>query len=226
MKKSLITLVLFISVLLFGAATVHAASIQEAPVRDDSGYLGRVYSADYDKMFDNFERATLESVGDIGLWWAVTDDTATSLTDRNGYLHVNYGNGLGEELGNPVYKAACAANTEGVYPYLVFVMKGTSSLDDLVLAFRYDDNHDDIYVPFSDLLDPDMDALPALTNEYQVYIINILDSLDGLQYTREGESTIDAGAAMVGFHLLSKAGTSGTLDIREVYYSKKQLKTY
>ena len=222
MKKSLITLVLFISVLLFGAATVHAASIQEAPVRDDSGYLGRVYSADYDKMFDNFERATLESVGDIGLWWAVTDDTATSLTDRNGYLHVNYGNGLGEELGNPVYKAACAANTEGVYPYLVFVMKGTSSLDDLVLAFRYDDNHDDIYVPFRDLIDPDMDALPALTNEYQVYIINILDSLDGLQYTREGESTIDAGAAMVGFHLLSKAGTSGTLDIREVYYSKDQ----
>lgn len=223
MKKTLITLVLFISVLLFGAATVHAANIQEAPVRDEKAYLGRVYSADYDKMFDNFERATLDSVSEIGLWWAATDDTATSLTDRDGYLHVNYGSGAGETLDNPVYKAACAANTEGAYPYLVFAMRGTAKLEDLVLAFRYNDSYQDLYVDFTALVDPDMDAFPEITSEYQLYIIDILNSLDGLDYTLAGsETTMPAGAAMVGFHLLSKAGKSGTLDIKEVYYSKDQ----
>lgn len=222
MKKLLTTLLLLCSTIMCLGLTlrVEAASIEKAPVRNEEGYLGRTYNAQFDKMFDNFERATLESVEGTGLWWANTEETNADLTERDGYLHVAYQDTFGMSKDNPIYKAASGANSEGVYPYLVFVMRGSGSIDDFVLSFRYDDNHNDIDVDFADLVDPDLTALPELTNEYKVYIIDILNSLDGLQYVKEGETPIDAGSEMVGFHLLAKPNTSGIVDIKEVYYSK------
>lgn len=220
MKKLATVLLLACSMLLgFGAfSKAQAASIEEAPVRDGDKYLGREYNEQFDRMFDNFERATLASTEGTGLWWA--EGVKADLTERDGYLHVNYNETLGPVKDNPIYKAASGANNEGVYPYLVFVMKGTGSINDLILSFRYDDNHNDIDVPFTELLDPDLVTLPELTEEYQVYIIDILNTLDGMQYVKEGETPIDAGSAMVGFHLLSNGTSTGVIDIKEVYYSK------
>ena len=101
-------------------------------------------------------------------------------------------------------------------------MRGSNgaSIEDLTLLFRYDDNPNDIQVPFTELVDPDGGLLPELTENYQVYIIDILNSLDGKEYTGEGETAIPAGSEMVGFHLVSASESVGTIDIKEVYYSK------
>ena len=66
MKKTLLTfLFVMIGFITFSIGT-NASNIQTAPVRNESGYLGRQFQSDFDKMFDNFERSTLSDVGDIG----------------------------------------------------------------------------------------------------------------------------------------------------------------
>jgi len=225
MKKTLLTFLLLMLGFFVTGLKVQASDIKVAPVRNETGYLGRDYNPDFDKVFDDFTRGSLTDVTGTGLWWAFNETdvvTGARFTERPNYLHVNYSGDAGSRMDNPVYKAASAANTEGAYPYLVFVMRGSNgaSIEDLTLLFRYDDNHNDIPVPFEELVDPDGGLLPELTENYQVYIIDVLNSLDGKEYTREGEPPIAAGSEMVGFHLLSDAATTGTIDIKEVYYSK------
>lgn len=223
MKKILSTVLLICLSILTLTFTVKVnADVSTAPVRDGDTYLGREFSSDFDRMFDNFERATMEAASEAGLWWAASEsETKAVFTDRDGVLHVAYGPEA-TTADAAVYKAAANANSEGSYPYLVFTMKGTGSINDLELMFRYDDNHDLINMPFDTLVDPDGEKMPELTNEYQQYIINIADSLDDKEYTREGETTIPAGTSMAGFHLVSKANTTGTVDIKEVYYTSNE----
>jgi hypothetical protein len=205
-----------------------AADIKEASVRDGDEYLGREFNPDFDKLFDNFERATLDGVTGTGLWWAFNESSDVKLTERISYLEANYSTTVGISKDAPIYKVASPSNTSGSYDYLVLIMKGTNGakIEDLVMSFRYDDNYEDLDVNFTDLVDPDTDFLPELTNEYQVYIINLADSLDGKVFNRlsgkQGPETIDASKSLAGFHFMSKTTGDGygTLGIREVYWSK------
>ncbi len=225
---------LFILALLFVLAvnlfTIKAADIQKAPVWDGETYLGRNYDADFDKMFDNFERATLiADANTAGMCLAEVDGSDVDLTSRTSYLRANYSNTLGTTLDAPIYKVGSIGNSNGSYANLVLEMKkgsDTASINDLILAFRYDDNHEDIYVPFTELLDPMGEVMPELTDSYQLYIIHVLNTLDGKQYDPiegKSDSAIEAGGVVVGLHLLAdKEGTGvGTVDIQSVYWTNK-----
>src|SRR5690606_32316186 len=90
-------------------------------------------------------------------------------------------------------------------------------------------NYADIDVDFVDLFDPDFEPLPELTEEYQVYIIDLVNSLDERVFERlpdrYGPDTIPAGRNLAGFHLMARStGTGqGIIDIREVYWSRDAL---
>lgn len=205
-----------------------AQGVQIAPVRDGAAYVGRVYDPDFDLLFDNFERPILSAVEGTGLWWATTEGSDVRLTDRNSYLRAAYSGTVGVTKDAPIYKVASPSNTHGAYDFLVMVMRGHdgASIEDLYISFRYDDNYADIDVDFVDLFDPDFDYLPELTDEYQVYIIDLSNSLDEQLFIRlpdrQGPETLMAGRNLAGFHFLAKAGTagSGVIDIREVYWSR------
>lgn len=223
MKKILSTFLIFcLSILAVAGLVKVNAEVGTAPVRDGDTYLGREYSKDFDRMFDNFERATMDAASEAGLWWAASEsEVKATFTERTGVLHVEYSDASTTSDAS-IYKAASGANSVGTYSYLVFKMKGTGSINDLDLLFRYDDHHDLIRVSFNEIVDPDGETFPELTDEYQLYIVNIADTLDGLEYTREGETTVPAGTAMAGFHLVSKEGKTGVVDIDEVYYTSNE----
>jgi len=209
----------------FQLFSVTAADIKTAPVREGDKYLGREFNQDFDKLYDIFERATIEGVAGTGLWWASTDGTDVRLTEREKHLEANYSTTIGTTKGAPIYKVASPANTDGAYPFLVFVMKGKNgaSINDLYISFRYDDNHEDIDVNFTDLFDPDLYPLPEFIDQYQVYIIDLASSLNGKEFiSKDGTGNIQAGCALAGFHLMSRTDGdgAGTVVIKEVYWSK------
>lgn len=207
--------------------SVKAADIKQADVRDGDTYIGREFNADFDLMFDDFERSALGAVSEAKLWWANNFETDVDLTSRISYLQADYSTEHGTTYDAPIYKVASPSNTEGAYNYLVFEMSGTNnaSIDDLILSFRFNDNYLDLEVNFADLLGPDLTPMPEVTEEYQIYIISLADSLDGKVYQkiagREGPETIEAGNSLSGFHFISKneGEGSGTLRIKTVYYS-------
>ncbi len=208
----------------FMTVSVLASDIQTAPVRDGDTYLGREFNQDFDKLFDDFERSTIDGVAGTGLWWASTDASGARLTERENHLEANYSTTIGTTKDASLYKVASPANTDGAYAFLVMVMKGKNgaSIEDLYISFRYDDNYEDIDVNLTDLYDPDLYPLPELTDQYQVYIIDVASSLDGLDYvSRAGTGNIQAGSALAGMHFMSKTDGqgAGTVAIKEVYWS-------
>jgi len=171
--------------------------------------------------FDDFTRSVIEQTG-------VTFSGDVALSDRVKHLVVNYTTTVGVDSEAAIYKAASGSNTAGSYLYLALVMKGSNgaSINDLKLAFRLDDNHELITLDFTDLVDPDYQALPELDTEYQVYLIDIANSLDGLTFVgKSGHTNIAAGGSIVGFHLFADGVGTGTLEIEEVYYSSDPVST-
>lgn len=173
------------------------------------------------KLFDDFVRPVIERTG-------VTFSGNVTLSDRISHLSVNYSSTTGINSEAAIYKAALGENTTGSYSNLVFVMKGSNgaSINHLNLAFRYDDTHNLIVIPFTQLLDSDLQAMPELTNTYETYIISIPDTLDGKTFTGIGAATdVPAGGSMVGFHLYADGVNSGTVEIEEVYYTSSAITT-
>lgn len=224
-KVLLVLAVLFIG--LVQVFSTKAADIQKAEVRDGDNYLGREFNADFDLMFDDFTRSALNATDEAKLWWANNFETDVDLTSRISYLQADYSTELGTTYDAPIYKVASPSNTEGAYNYLVFEMSGVNnaSIEDLILSFRFNDNYEDLEVDFTELFGPDLTPMPELTEDYQIYIISLADSLDGKVFTKipgkEGEEQIDAGKNLAGFHFLAKTTGegSGTINIRTVYWS-------
>lgn len=209
-----------------GLSTVFAETV-ESPVRDGSTYLGRAFNASYDRMFDDFTRDFLDQLDDADLTEADNDQTAVDLTDRDGYLEVPYHflNEVGTTKDTPVYKLAAGANSTGSYQHLVFEMRGLdgASIEDLVLSFRYDDNYQDIDVPFTELISQQGNIFDEFTGDFDFFEISISDSLDGKTYEGlSGHADVQAGLAMVGFHLLAADG-AGTIQIKSIYYANGDL---
>ncbi len=225
LRKGLTVFSLFLLIMsILSGSAILAADIKNAPVREGDAYLGRELNQDFDKLYDNFERATIEGVAGTGLWWASTDGSGACLTERKNHLEAYYSSTIGTTKGAPIYKVASPANTDGAYAFLVMVMKGKNgaSIDDLYISFRYDDNHEDIDVSLTELYDPDLYPLPELTDQYQVYIIDLASSLDGKEFvSKAGTGNIQAGRALAGFHFMSRTDGDGEgiVAIKEVYWS-------
>jgi hypothetical protein len=223
--------VLMLSVL---ALTVSA---DVAEVKDANGnYIGRAFNAEYDQLFDNFERATINGIVGTGLASAEATGEA-SITDY--HLTSNYSTTVGTTKDAPIYKVGSNANGSGSFQYLVIEMKGSNgaSIEDLVLSFRYSDNYHDIDVNFSDLRDheyellPDFDELTVLPTEdgYYKYLISPLNSIDmlndglGQDFTKiegkEGAETIEPGFAYQAFHFMASGDGAGTLDVKRIYWT-------
>ena len=211
-----------------GPQQASAAATDRAPVRQGGVYTGRAFDPRFDQMFDDFTRPILTAVEGTGLLWATAEGSDVRLTERDGFLRAAYSTTLGTTKDAPIYKVASPSNTQGAYDFLVLVMRGSqgASIEDLILSFRYDDNYADIDVDFVDLFDPDFEPLPELTDEYQVYVIDLANSLDGRVFQRlpgrYGPETLPADRRLAGFHLMARStgGGSGILDIREVYWSR------
>ena len=183
--------------------------------------IGQGGESEISLMIDDFVRGTLIIDG-------VTATGDVTLTERQTHLKVDYSATSGITPNDAIYKSASAANTQGSYSYLTFIMKGSNgaSIEDLKLAFRLDDNHELITVAFSALKDPDLDALSELTADYQVYVISIADTLDGLTFVGTGGNMdVAAGGSIVGFHLMADGTGTGTIEIQEVYFTSDAVTT-
>ena len=223
-KNRVCFLTVFLLVTMLNFSLLYAQNIMIASVREDDRYLGREFDPKFDRLYDDFTRKHLENIEGTKLTYVATSGKGVYLTERKNHLEAYYSSTIGVTKDAPVYKVASPANTGGSYPFLVFIMKGEdgASINDLYISFRYNDNHEDIDVDLTQLYDPDLYPLPELTNEYQVYIIDLASSLDGKTFVRkDGTGEIPAGAALAGFHLLAKTTAGeGTLYIKEVYWSK------
>lgn len=232
-KRSLIAS-LFMFLFAF-TLSLGVAGQEEAPVRDEeSNYLGRTYDAEFDRMFDQFERDTIAGVGDAPVDFATGHDTAAHITDY--HLNVPYTYTDRTDADAAIYKVGSPGNADGSFNFLVFEMRGDqdASIDDLMLSFRLDDNHSLISVPFTELLDPDYQPLPQFMADYQTYVIDILGSLADKEYVHHTTGdTVPAGNAFQGIHLHEDPDSTGegvvqmdmvylTNDVNPVYTDSPQ----
>lgn len=199
------------------------ADTQEAPVRDEAeNYLGRAYNATYDRLFDNFDRSTVAGVSGSELDYASALGTGAYITDY--HLRARYSASTPTTADSALYKVGSSGNADGQFSFLVFEMRGFegASIDDLVLAFRLDDNHSLIHVPFNELLDPDYEPMPALTEDYQLYVIDLIGSLADKEYIHNTSGdVVPAGNQMQGLHLYQDGDSvgEGVLNIDMIYYT-------
>ena len=221
-KKLLLALTLaLLTVSSLGMVTL--AETQEAPVRDEGeNYLGRSFNAEYDRMFDNFERNTIAGVGDVDLDYASNLGTEAFITDY--HLRVHYSQATPTNPDTAIYKVGSPGNADGQFSFLVFEMSGHdgASIDDLVLAFRLDDNHSLIHVPFNELLDPDYVTMPEFTGDSQLFVIDLIGSLADKEFVHNTTGDeVPATNQMQGLHLYQDGASlgEGVLNIEMIYYT-------
>ncbi|HEY8390337.1 MAG TPA: hypothetical protein VIL26_05245 [Clostridia bacterium] len=212
----ILTMIMSISVVNVGAINLFAAT---ADVRDGDTYVGRVFDEDYDIMVDNFDRET------------VADDGVTSDLQVTGYnrLEVDYTSENGNSYDESIYKSGSGINAQGSYRYLILDITATGGavLSDLVITFAFQDTYF-ITKNVSDLLSVEdagfeFDGTDQLLridlnafDEENDYMVNINDSNDKYIFNGNFER----------FHLMShQTSGNGSLEIREIYFSKDGTKT-
>ncbi|MGI6768859.1 MAG: hypothetical protein ACOX43_07260 [Bacilli bacterium] len=173
----------------------------------------REFNPKYDAVFEDFDRAdisdTVNSTGDVDL-------------GEKPYLSVTF---TAEDSGNPedaIFKQGQSGET-GV-GNIVLIMRAPSgdvSLDELVLGTRYSDNHQVYGKSFADLVDGNLDALPALSAEWQKYIVNFANSYedDEVYLDKSGNPTtakVNSGS-ILGMHIYAAENAEGTIEIQSVY---------
>jgi hypothetical protein len=230
MKRLLISIIF---VFLIGLVPfVHLSAddeLETASIYDEDGnYVGRVFDETYDALYDDFDR-DFENLDGTGLWWESIDGSDAYFTDY--HLVANYSATLGHALDTPIYKVGSSTNALGAYTNLVIEMTGLNgaSINDLEIAFRLDDDHTDIYVPFEQLLSPELQAMPEFDGTKQVFVINLLNSLDGKSYENYDSGTLVAADNKIqGLHFMSEDDISntGTLLLEKVYWTTSDAPSY
>lgn len=169
----------------------------------------RVYQEKYDAVFEDFDRE------DISDTVSLTGDAADS---GKAFLEVTYGDET-MSADDAIYKQAVPG--EAGRGNLVIIMRSpdkSASLEDLILGTRYNDSFPVYAKSLAELNDVNLDGLPELTEEYQKYVINFANSYEDSE-VYEGSSIQVNSGIMVGFHLYSKEGTSGTIEISRIYFT-------
>jgi len=185
-------------------------------IPDSPLYQGRVYNSDFDQLINGFTGTTIDS--------EIVDKA--SIDADQPYISVGYSGAIGNNPDGALWKQAGSQNGSApAFQYLVIRMRGFegASIEDLSIAFRLDDNHEVLVVPFKETFDPDLEPnIRELDGEWYNYVISITDTLDGKEYVgKTGFTNVAASGVMVGFHLMNTSITgSGILEIKDAYYAK------
>ncbi len=198
-------------------------SSETAPVEHRDDFVRAVSESaktrDYDGRFDtaleDFSGNTLNGAGEI----------------KEPFLRVmvdsNLENFPHDEDGT-IYKAGTGTpdlTTEAGIGFRIRVKEGKIGLKNLVLTLRGNDTLATYPVNLGseDVVDPDGEALPELTDEYQDIVVG-LDALgDNVYKNKDGtDSTTKISSALVGFHLYATSEeVSAVLEISEVFFVDK-----
>ena len=125
-----------------------------------------------------------------------------------------------------IYKMATGnyeiQNYDGIGFRMRMVGNGELKLSNLVLGLRGDDAFKVYPINLADAVDPDGDALPALTNEYKDFVISPNQSIEDANTLYElvagGDSTTKVLEKILGFHLYAlNEECSAVLEIEEVF---------
>ncbi|MBQ7408285.1 MAG: hypothetical protein IJW13_03330 [Clostridia bacterium] len=172
-------------------------------VMQDGNYVGRTFNADYDKMIEDF---------------AVSQPANQANYVSDGVLQVAYnGDENSNNMDGAIYKiASSTASTTTPWPYthLVFEMSspdGSATLEELAIHLReVGDASTTAAIDLNaDILDPS-----SLT---QIGTTKTAIALDLLVYVTNAELTSLVNGGLAGYHLVAKAGCTGTLVIHDVY---------
>ena len=100
----------------------------------------------------------------------------------------------------------------------------TVGLDHLVLALRGDDKLSTYQIALNNAKDPDGESLPALTGEYQDFVISpmatISNELTPYKDLSGGYSQTTVLSMILGFHLYAAGNVDATIDIESVFLRK------
>lgn len=180
-------------------------------VTQDGKYVGRTFNADYDKMLEDFS-STVPSGADANYF-------------SDGVLSVTYdGDVNSNTMDNAIYKIASGtASDTNAWPYDILVIEmsspaGDASLEDMALYLR--DITDTVYgteegVPTAiDLTE----MLSVLSDADEIGTGKTKIALDMRTYLNDyaPDSAILA-KGVTGYHLVAKAGATGTVWIHDVY---------
>lgn len=174
----------------------------------------RQYRDEFDGMIEDFSSAT------------PSGQTTGAFTDP--FLRVLVDSKDGDEPITPdaaIYKMATGTYEIEQYEGIGFTMRVTGNkslkLSNLVLGLRGDDAWEVYQLKLSEALDPDQEALPELTEEFQDIIISPQQSLDGdleYQLISGGNSGTKILDQILGFHLFaSYEECSAVVEIKEVF---------
>lgn len=128
-----------------------------------------------------------------------------------------------------IYKAATGAYDIDKGYSIGFRMRlaDSKTIDNnhLVLALRGSDDYKTFPIAFSKAKDPDGEALPTLTGEYQDFVISPMATLENenTPYSTKdgGYSSLKVLDEILGFHLYAAGNADCTIDIESVFLRKE-----
>lgn len=176
----------------------------------------RVYTAKYDEMFEDFDRADLSNT--------VTANGSVQLGEKP-YLHVVYTAGKSTTAGDAIYKQGSSSlqyvSQGGSITITMRAPQGGVSLGDLIFAVRspsYDKDEQVVSKSFTELYDKDLEEMPALTAEWQTYQISFSNTYESDDKYDGGNGTAVSDNDLAGIHIYAAAEAAGTIDIASITY--------
>ncbi|MBS1399463.1 MAG: hypothetical protein HPZ86_01565 [Clostridia bacterium] len=183
---------------------VWEADAATADVTEDGVYVGRAFDADYDKMLEDFAAAAPANTSAV-----YADDAVLSVTYN--------GDENSKTMDDAIYKISSGtvtATTPWPYTHLVFEMSspdGSAKLGEMGLYLRELEDAS-TYGP----VDFDADLLdPASATEIGASKTKI--AVDMQTYATNAELTSMVNNGIAGYHLVAKAGQTGTVLLHDVY---------
>ena len=182
---------------------VWEADAATADVTEDGVYVGRAFDADYDKMLEDFAAAAPANTSAV-----YADDAVLSVTYN--------GDENSKTMDDAIYKISSGtvtATTPWPYTHLVFEMSspdGSAKLGEMGLYLRELEDAS-TYGP----VDFDADLLdPASATEIGASKTKI--AVDMQTYATNAELTSMVNNGIAGYHLVAKAGQTGTVLLHDV----------
>jgi PKD domain. len=175
----------------------------------------RAFSAKYDRMFENFDRTDF------------TDLTLTggaSVAPTHPYLHASFEDGTTDSPDHALYKEGQPDN-DAARGNLVIIMRspdGSAALSELMLGIRRSDTAGVYSKAFTGLRDGTGASLPALTSNFQKYIISFSNSYEDTEVFPGNGEKVNEGMAQ-GIHIFNNTGDAGILDIERLYWTTDAL---
>ncbi len=208
-KKMLFSALTVVAIGVAGVGTAAMASAENESLRE--------FNAKYDTLIADYNVADLSSV-------TVSGDADLG---EKPFLRVGYTQGVSVSPDDAIYKQGTPAGEQGA-KNLVLTMRapnGDVELSELYLGARYNDSTPIYAKTLDNMLDPDGENLPALTDEWQKYVISFTASYEDEEVFEGTDIKLNAGT-ILGFHLYAGQEEEGMLDISEIYYTSDDADTH